>query len=206
MGREAKQRETCSSGQRELSTRSVRHGAPSHALDLAVTPGRPLAYSAQQTSAAVGWQAVVLQPGCSAPGLCPQTGTNQNSRSASQAGGHCGLHRPGSAAGANFSPEPACDRSHGTPHSADGERRGERTRRMASAPEPLWGLAGGLLSSSSWQTRLPTLRTPSHPASAQRASASVPIPTTVQGQAGWGFEQPALAEGVSPTGRGAGTG
>ncbi|XP_038012439.1 uncharacterized protein LOC119709128 isoform X6 [Motacilla alba alba] len=102
--------------------------------------------------------------------------------------------------------EPACDRSHGTPHSADGERRGERTRRMASAPEPLWGLAGGLLSSSSWQTRLPTLRTPSHPASAQRASASVPIPTTVQGQAGWGFEQPALAEGVSPTGRGAGTG
>lgn len=38
------------------------------------------------------------------PGLCPQPGTNQNLCPASEASGHCGLHCPGSAAGANFIP------------------------------------------------------------------------------------------------------
>ena len=32
-----------------------------------------------------------------------------------------------------------------------------------------------------------------------------PIPGSVQGQAGWGFEQPGLVEGVPAHGRGVGT-
>ena len=39
---------------------------------------------------------------------------------------------------------------------------------------------------------------------AQRDCGS-PIPGSVQGQAGWGFEQPGLAEGVPAHGRGIGT-
>ena len=33
-----------------------------------------------------------------------------------------------------------------------------------------------------------------------------PIPGSVQGQVGWGFEQPGLVEGVPARGRGVGTG
>lgn len=54
---------------------------------------------------AVGWWAAIVgSPGCSAPEPCPQPATNQDPGGASEAGGHRGLHRPGSAAGANFSP------------------------------------------------------------------------------------------------------
>lgn len=68
-------------------------------------------------------------------------------------------------------------------------------------------LAGDSLSSSFCQTRLPILRTPSsHPACTQRAFMPVPIPRSVQGQAGWGFEQPGLTEGVPARGRRVGTG
>lgn len=54
--------------------------------------------------AAGWWAAIVGTPGCSTPEPYPQPGTNQDPGCASEADGHCGLRRPGSAAGANFSP------------------------------------------------------------------------------------------------------
>ena len=38
-----------------------------------------------------------------------------------------------------------------------------------------------------------------------RRGCGCPIPGSVQGQAGWGFEQPGLVEGVPARGRGVGT-
>ena len=42
-------------------------------------------------------------------------------------------------------------------------------------------------------------------AHAARRSCGCPLPGSVQGQAGWGFEQPGLVEGVPAHGRGVGT-
>jgi len=42
-------------------------------------------------------------------------------------------------------------------------------------------------------------------AQAAQRSCGCPLPGSVQGQAGWGFEQPGLVEGVPAHGRGVGT-